>query len=281
MRTRSARGLLVLVAVAAAASIVLSYGAQQSGTRAQWTGDWDKSNGCYWGPIVVVFEGQPDGGSRDWTDAEKRVVLAAVSEWERILQELAKEGLYAACGKGATPGLSESGSWSSEAVRISFRWARGADRDGTRFRPGVAARMTGAVGGTRPTGVDFHDEAASGFYVDATPNEDGDDVWLPGHWDLLSVALHEIGHILGLKHPDTAELAKKETGSVMDTWLTGQRQRTTQFDKEALRALYKKCPCPVPEVPQPARPQTPAPGTHEVPKEKEEPPPPPRIPGFG
>lgn len=64
---------------------------------------------------------------------------------------------------------------------------------------------------------------------------DEDEVWATSHgaaqFDLQTVALHEIGHLLGLEHSSVA-------GSVMFPSYSGQRRVLTQDDIDGARALY-------------------------------------------
>lgn len=278
MRARYARWLPVLVAVAVTVTFFLPCQAQYKDTWSQWNGSWKDSTGCWAGTIRYKFEGKSDGGSKDWTDEEKAVVRAAVEAWRKVLEEL-RTHLKDKCKKEIEVDLKET-AWSSEAD-ITFRWATGKSRDGKPLSPKTAGRITGERDMIedriiKPTGVDFNEKPEDGWHTGLKP--DG----LTKQWDLLTVAMHEIGHILGLKHPGSKEELEKEgIKSIMDTWTTGQRQDITQFDRDALKALYEKhCPCPTRPGPGTPGPGTPGPET-PPPSDKEGPEEPPSPPGGG
>ena len=205
-------GLRAAVAVAAVAFAATWPGDRPASPgvvyAATWEGDWVASTGHWVGTIKYSFD---DTGDEAWTEAEKTVVREVTQEWEDLPDSNVDFDEVAAGGD------------------VTLRWAEDNDRDGTAFRSSVAGRMTGGVGDNPPTGVDFHTDPSAGWYVDPDPTTD--EAIPDGKWDFLSVAKHELGHVLGLKHTFG-------TVASMDTWSTGDRQRLTESDQEAAANLY-------------------------------------------
>ena len=172
---------------------------------ADWEGNWESSTGKWVGTITYVFD---DTGQRAWTEAEKKVVEEAIQEWEDLPDsDIDLEPVNA-----------------TDEADIALKWDDPPSGDGE-----TAAEITGADGDDPPTGVNFNPKPDAGWYVDDDPTTDEPRPLV--RWDLLSVAKHEIGHILGLKH------VKDESAS-MDSWGPGDRQRLTESDQSAARNLY-------------------------------------------
>jgi hypothetical protein len=194
--------LLPLVVLA---SVILHEAPSAEGRGVKWQGNWDASTGHWVGTIRWSFD---DGGQRAWTDAEKRVVREAIQEWEDL------------------PDSNVRFDEVTDNPNVTFSWDEPPSGDGE-----TAGEMTGAQGDDPPTGAVFNPNPDAGWYVDADPTTDEP---IPdGRWDLLSVAKHEIGHVLGFKH-------SFGTPEVMDTWGPDDRQHLTESDERAAAHLYPK-----------------------------------------
>ncbi len=186
---------------------------------ATWEGNWDASTGHWVGDIKWKF----DVGGFHWTAAEKTVVRAAIAEWEAL--------------GDSSVNFEEV----TEGADLSLTWDDfGADEGNT------AGMMTGGENANAPTGVSFNQTATAGWYIDPDPTTD--EAIPGGEWDLLSVAKHELGHAIGLKHTFG-------TISVMDSWTNGDRQHETEADAKAAAKLYPNpqlvncATCPDPTFP--------------------------------
>ena len=195
MRNKTRAALLSIALLIASVSVF------QHAFAATWAGTWESSKGHWSGTIEHKFD---DSGSRAWTDAEKKVIREAVQEWNDLL-------------KGTGVSLEEG-----TPADLNLNWNN--SMAGT-----TAGEMTGGDGNGAPTGVKFNPKSTAGLYVD--PNPAGNTPIPDRKWDLVSVAKHELGHALGLKHAFG-------TASIMDTWGPGQRQRPTDADAAILHRLY-------------------------------------------
>ena len=189
---------LVILSIAVASLIVLSVVIVQAG---DFKGSWSANTGSWEGTITYTFE---DSDVKRWTDAERGVVRAAIAAWEE---------------------KSEGVRWKEveSDADIPFKWDS-LDR-------GTAGKIT--LKSDQPDGVIFNTDVGGGWYVDPFPATD--EVVLFTKMDLLSVAIHEVGHALGLKH----SFGEKAS---MDSWWKGDRQRVTSVDEAALFKFYPEGP---------------------------------------
>jgi phosphonate transport system substrate-binding protein len=203
MKTRQSfrfLSILILVVVLLSGSLFTAF--LHPVQAANWKGNWKSHTGRWIGAIRYKFD---DTGEKKWTKAEKAVVREAISIWVGL-----------PCCKISFEEVAEN-------ADITFKW-KTPPSDG-----GTAGMMTGGNGNGAPTGVIFNPKPDAKWYVDKDPKTDEP---IPGNkWDLLSVALHEIGHVLGLGH-DFGNAA------VMNNWSNGDRQRPSARDAVTAQIYY-------------------------------------------
>jgi hypothetical protein len=221
---------LVVLATVISVTIVLP---SQAFAIATWNGTW--GSGGHWVGSPIVFEFIDSSGgtnphpARSWTEDEKKNITEALKEWDDPLCISFKK-------KGA-----------GETSNITFRWE---DNDlfgeilpskGAGFtypqdykdKPGFPPSATYPVN-------EIYFNTQMNWYVDSDPTTDeafGDD-----KVDLLTVAKHEIGHILGLQHQYV--FPPGMTPGVMDDrlpenggWGYGVRRHLTNSDISAVGKL--------------------------------------------
>lgn len=203
-------GLRAAIVVAALALAITwqAYGPVGPGVvhAGTWEGDWKASTGHWVGTVTWQFD---DSGDEKWTEAEKKVVREAAAEWERL--------------GDSSVDLEEV----KEGADLKLKW-----KD-----PGLGGHVGGAftplpIGTNQaPNGVSFNPNATAGWYVDPDPTTD--EAIPGGKWDLLSVAKHELGHTLGLKHSNPPPPEAMDTAGGF-----GRRQHLTESDHKAIAKLY-------------------------------------------
>ncbi|MFW9788642.1 MAG: matrixin family metalloprotease [Candidatus Thorarchaeota archaeon] len=177
-------------------------------------------------PDFLVSEGQVDDyvySGRKWDK------LALTYRFLNYTPDLAQSVVRRAVLDAFNQWASESCVSFSEVKSggdISLSWESGDHGDGSAF--------------DGPGGVLAH-----AFYPqDGRLHFDEDELWTdddpPTGFDLVTVALHELGHILGLSH-------STDTQAVMYAYYSGKRRTLRTDDKNGIQSIYGSCKsiCPI------------------------------------
>lgn len=164
-----------------------------------------------------------------WTATEKAVIKEALREWDVRICDVTTFV--------EDPAAGFSFDWAGDAVfNNNSKW-------GQDFSNVLA--LTVPAGATAPDGVaknEIYFNVKYSWYVDPTPGTDEKNFL---GYDLLSVAKHEIGHILGITGDYTDPTRRSEV--MWYAFAEGERRHPTEKDFDQLRSLgYHVDPIPEP-----------------------------------
>jgi hypothetical protein len=180
-------------------------------------GKWDVSGG----PIPIVID--PDGSDDIPGDSEKDAILFAFRTWACQADTPLKFEL-----------LDEPGPKSLNSPENTFFW----DEDGSlcQMGPGTLGITVGDAGGASRSSADICFNGADHSWK---TDEGGS-----GNVDTISIAIHEIGHFIGLDHPcdkgggGETNCNGPERSVMTPAWSGNNERDLYDDDKSGLYALY-------------------------------------------
>lgn len=226
------------IITAVLSTLVLAFSTQSVWAHGVFTGPWSFGGHYVGAPVLFKFVDSPDPvgtnphPARAWTEAEKKVLRQSFSEWDTVLcdicfQEISTDPILGTITLRWEDSDLFGGALSSAFIAWSYVYNAPFDFN---------------LGADYPVGEIYFNTAKS-WYVDPDPTTD--EAFGASLWDLLTVATHEIGHMIGLQHQyqDYFDAHPTYVPGIMDDrpnpagWFEGERRHVTNADWEALRQL--------------------------------------------